>query len=312
MKRRNGFTLIELLVVISIIALLIALLLPALARAKQLAVRIQGASNMRQIGIALHEYANVYRGQYPLACIANYVFGDSSLGPGASPNQTYQPLAGLSALYVSSYGVPTPGQPITNVRPGELPPTPAGISLLFSPDTNSGFNQSQFFPPTSYNAQGLCVAWGVPSGLSYWVDEGLDYSPAYDLYALDVPGGGPSITPYMHSPTGGGPCGRYNFDPEHQPALNPQSGGGTLLVTDNALFPGSFSGVTPTQGAMESQLPGWGLPSSIPLSNYVDEGLGNALPAGEHEMYNDGSVRWVPMSNIKVRFSWDSAAYSGW
>ena len=104
-KRRNAFTLIELLVVISIIALLIALLLPALARAKQLAVRIQGASNMRQIGIALHEYADIYRGRYPLACIANYVFADPNANISAHPNQLYQPLAGLYALYVSSFGV---------------------------------------------------------------------------------------------------------------------------------------------------------------------------------------------------------------
>ncbi len=310
-KSTHGFTLIELLVVISIIALLIALLLPALARAKQLAVRIQGASNMRQIGIALHEYADIYRGRYPLACIANYVFADPNANISAHPNQLYQPLAGLYALYVSSFGVPTPGKPITNVRPGELPPTPAGISLLFSPDTTSGFTQSHFFPPTSYNAQGLCIAWQCPIGLSYWVDEGLDYSPAYDLWMIATPYN-PALASDMRNPNGAGPCGRYNFDPLHQPALNPQSGSGTLLVTDNALFSGPFIGVTPTQGAMESQLPGWGLPSTIPLSNYVDEGLGNALPAGEHEMYNDGSVRWVPMSNIKVRFSWINAAYSGW
>lgn len=61
MKRR-GFTLAELLVVISIIALLISLLLPALAKARQAGLRIQTASNMRQIGIAFAEYADQYRG----------------------------------------------------------------------------------------------------------------------------------------------------------------------------------------------------------------------------------------------------------
>ena len=310
MKRRNAFTLIELLVVISIIALLIALLLPALARAKQLAVRIQGASNMRQVGIALHEYADVYRGQYPLACIANYVFADPNANISAHPNQTYQPLAGLYALYASSFSVPIPGKPLTNIRPGILPPTPAGISLLFSPDINSGFPQSQLFPSTSYNLQGLCIAWQVPIGLSYWVDEGLDYSPAYDLWQIATPYNA-ALASDMRNPNGAGPCGRYNFDPLHQPALNPQSGSGTLLVTDNALFSGPFIGVTPTQGAVTGQLPGWGPPNTV-YSNYADEGLGNALPAGEHEMYNDGSVRWVPMSNIRVRFSWSGAAYSGW
>ncbi|MGC8625875.1 MAG: hypothetical protein ACP5VQ_11515, partial [Phycisphaerae bacterium] len=92
--------------------------------------------------------------------------------------------------------------------------------------------------------------------------------------------------------------------------LNPQSGSGTLLVTDNALFSSAFIGVSPTQGGTGAQLP-W-VASNWPLSNYVDQGLGNALPAGEHEMYNDGSVRWVPMSNIMVRFSWIGMAYQGW
>ncbi len=68
--KRHAFTLIELLVVVSIIALLIALLLPALALAKQDALSVSCLSNLRSQGQMLAEYTNQYEGAIPYGAIA--------------------------------------------------------------------------------------------------------------------------------------------------------------------------------------------------------------------------------------------------
>jgi prepilin-type N-terminal cleavage/methylation domain-containing protein len=65
MRRRSGFTLVELLVVISIIALLIALLLPALGRARFHALVLRCAGNLHQVGGAVMQYGNDFDGNLP-------------------------------------------------------------------------------------------------------------------------------------------------------------------------------------------------------------------------------------------------------
>src|SRR6056297_3247699 len=96
-QRRPGFTLVELLVVIAIIGVLVGLLLPAVQAAREAARRMQCSNNMKQLGLALHNYHSAYN-QFPAGAVSfhGYSWGNTRPVSGA---MFLMPFIEMSNLY---------------------------------------------------------------------------------------------------------------------------------------------------------------------------------------------------------------------
>ncbi|MDA0833816.1 MAG: DUF1559 domain-containing protein [Planctomycetota bacterium] len=166
--RRSGFTLIELLVVIAIIAILIALLLPAVQQAREAARRTQCKNNLKQIGLALHNYIDVHNFLPPGACVDVSVTATGNNGSWGVTGRILPHLDqgnlfnvvdltvawdfqhAISGLKIPVYACPSdPGSDLSR-DPG------GGKPILFP--TNYGFNYGTWFvysPTTGSGGNGL-------------------------------------------------------------------------------------------------------------------------------------------------------------
>ncbi|MDB5335621.1 MAG: hypothetical protein JWN70_1240 [Planctomycetaceae bacterium] len=97
-RRHRGFTLIELLVVIAIIAVLIALLLPAVQQAREAARRSQCKNNVKQLGLALHNYHDTMQ-CFPYSSTGPQSLGNAAVGTQHTWNELILPYMEQAPLY---------------------------------------------------------------------------------------------------------------------------------------------------------------------------------------------------------------------
>jgi prepilin-type N-terminal cleavage/methylation domain-containing protein/prepilin-type processing-associated H-X9-DG protein len=309
-RPRKGFTLIELLVVIAIIAILIGLLLPAVQKVREAAARIQCFNNLKQIGLAIHNYHDV-NGHFPSAHIETCPPGTQ---PGTEGVCSYWSAWTIDLLpYLEqdnlwkTYNNNVPNKDRanqafcqTNVKVYTCPlDTRAG--MILGPETLPPDGRGQTNPPTLYMAS----SYKAMTGLG--VVGGTGSTDTFGGYWDEV-----------QAANNAHPAGKGAFHGDGYSGLQPERMASIQDGTSNTIFVGERHTRTHltrgpfwadsfnlyTSGAAYPNVPGGNLYLQPDYdacaarinANYCKYGWGSFHPGGISFLFGDGHVRAVPTS----------------
>ncbi|MCA9034753.1 MAG: DUF1559 domain-containing protein [Planctomycetaceae bacterium] len=320
--RRRAFTLIELLVVIAIIAILIALLLPAVQQAREAARRTQCRNNMKQLGLALHNYHDVHN-TFPPTQIFTY-FTAAPGGAGVPRNHTWISLILPYLEQANLYSSINFSEPMFNPSTGQFQQLANGQTIVSQQLPTLQCPSDPGFSGNTGISHGLShTNYAGTMGWDWWYRQNHPISGAFqnlgNTRIRDIVKGTSSTILV-------GECSTQGFEPPAGIPGHLRSGGGRLRGGGggNAVFraaliaPGTNSDVmtsynlTRADGAQGAGFWWKGAPYACQPTYLSCFGMNNNWPGpssvhigGAQYLFADGSVHFIS-ENIQHSGAWDT------